>query len=69
MKQSQVNSVTGPLSSDEMGITLMHEHILFGYPGWEGDLTIAPFDRQTIVNTGVEVLKRPKSLEEPAELN
>ncbi len=62
MKQSQVNSVTGPISSDEMGITLMHEHILFGYPGWEGDLTLAPFDRQTIVNTGVEVLNHLKTL-------
>ena len=62
MKQSKVNSVTGQISSNELGITLMHEHILFGYPGWEGDLTIAPFDRQTIVNTGVEVLNQLKTL-------
>ena len=62
MKQSKVNSVTGQISSNELGVTLMHEHILFGYPGWEGDLTIAPFDRQTIVNTGVEVLNQVKTM-------
>jgi len=62
MKKTMVNTVTGPVSSDELGITLMHEHILFGYPGWEGDRTIAPFDRKTIVNTGVEVLKQLKTL-------
>jgi len=62
MKQSKVNSVTGQILPAELGVTLMHEHILFGYPGWEGDLTIAPFDRQTIVNTGVEVLNQLKTL-------
>ncbi|MCK5782827.1 MAG: phosphotriesterase-related protein [Desulfobacterales bacterium] len=62
MKQTKVNTVTGQIASDELGTTLMHEHILFGYPGWEGDQTIAPFDRKTIVNTGVEVLGQLKTL-------
>ncbi len=29
-----INTVCGPVSSDEMGITLMHEHLQFGYAGW-----------------------------------
>ncbi len=62
MKPSKVNSVTGQISSNELGVTLMHEHILFGYPGWEGDLTIAPFDRQAAVDKGVEVLSQLKTL-------
>ncbi len=62
MSNVNVNTVTGPIAPDELGITLMHEHILYGYPGWEGDQTIAPFDREAIVNTGVELLEQLKSL-------
>jgi phosphotriesterase-related protein len=29
-----INTVCGPVSSDEIGITLMHEHLQFGYAGW-----------------------------------
>jgi len=39
-----VNTVLGPLSPDDMGVTLVHEHILFGFPGCEGHATIAPFN-------------------------
>ena len=61
MKKTMVNTVTGAISPDEMGVSLMHEHILYGYPGWEGDQTIAPFDRQAIVSSGVEVLNQLKT--------
>ena len=57
-----VNTVTGPISPDDLGITLMHEHILYGYPGWEGDQTIAPFDGEAIVANAVMVLDMLKSL-------
>ncbi|MFH1156110.1 MAG: phosphotriesterase-related protein, partial [Pseudomonadota bacterium] len=62
MKKVKVNTVTGTVSSGDLGITLMHEHILFGYPGWEGDQTIAPFDREAIVKKGVETLNQLKAL-------
>jgi phosphotriesterase-related protein len=29
-----INTVCGPVSSDKIGTTLMHEHIQFGYAGW-----------------------------------
>jgi phosphotriesterase-related protein len=32
-----VNTVTGPIGIDELGVTLMHEHVMIGYPGWESD--------------------------------
>ncbi|MBV9996393.1 MAG: hypothetical protein JO127_14410 [Caulobacteraceae bacterium] len=36
-----INSAAGPLSAEKLGATLMHEHLVAGFPGWEGD-TRAP---------------------------
>ncbi|MEJ2096566.1 MAG: phosphotriesterase-related protein [Deltaproteobacteria bacterium] len=55
-----VNTVLGPIAPSDLGITLMHEHILYGYPGWEGDRTIAPLNRKEIVANGVSTLKQLK---------
>jgi phosphotriesterase-related protein len=41
MSIATVNTVTGPISVDDLGVTLMHEHLLIGYPGWEAD-TLQP---------------------------
>lgn len=32
-----VQTVTGPISPDDLGRTLAHEHLLIGFPGWEAD--------------------------------
>ncbi len=32
-----INTVTGPIDINELGVTLMHEHVMIGYPGWEAD--------------------------------
>lgn len=56
-----VNTVTGEVSSDDLGKTLVHEHFFFGYPGYQGDHTLGPFDREAIINTGVEVAERAKA--------
>ncbi len=32
---STVQTVTGPIDSSQLGRTLMHEHLVIGYPGWE----------------------------------
>jgi len=37
----QIQTVTGPISVAAMGRTLMHEHMVIGYPGWESD-TVRP---------------------------
>ena len=43
-----------------LGITLVHEHIVYGYPGWEGDLSMVPLDHEAIVNTGLAVFEKLK---------
>ncbi len=60
MAKTMVNTVTGSVSPDELGIALMHEHIVFGYPGWEGDQTMAPFDRKSAVDNTVKVFNQLK---------
>ena len=56
MSNVKVNTVLGPISPDDMGITLVHEHILYGYPGWDGDQSVAPYDRDALVKNGVDTL-------------
>ncbi len=38
---NRIQTVTGPISPDDLGTTLVHEHLLIGWPGWESD-TIRP---------------------------
>lgn len=37
----KIQTVTGPVDVSELGRTLMHEHMMIGYPGWESD-TVRP---------------------------
>ncbi len=46
MPNDTVHTVTGPISPDDLGKTLMHEHLLIGYPGAEAD-TINPGPSRT----------------------
>ena len=55
-----VNTVRGQITPEALGKTLMHEHFLFGYPGYEGDLTIAPFDEDAYLEKSCEVIKVAK---------
>lgn len=55
-----VNTVRGQITPESLGKTLMHEHFLFGYPGYEGDLTIAPFDEDAYLKKSCEVIKAVK---------
>jgi len=32
-----IQSVTGKLKPEKLGKTLMHEHVMVGYPGWDAD--------------------------------
>lgn len=32
-----VQTVTGPCAPADLGVTLMHEHLLVGWPGWEAE--------------------------------
>ena len=47
-----VNTVTGPVAASELGRTLMHEHFLFGFCGFQGDVnTLADSKKKNIQET------------------
>lgn len=54
----QINTVTGPISVEEMGKTLIHEHFVFGYPGFQGDVTLGPFKKEEALEAGIQAAKR-----------
>jgi phosphotriesterase-related protein len=62
VSHAKVNTVLGSISPDELGVTLVHEHIVYGYPGWEGDQTIAPFDREAVESLALELMDQLKAL-------
>lgn len=41
-----INTVTGSVSTDQLGGILAHEHIMFGYPGYQGDATFDAWDEE-----------------------
>ena len=43
---AKVDTVLGPVSTDELGVTLMHEHLVFSYLGWECDALSPAYDRK-----------------------
>ena len=48
-----VNTVLGPLSPDQLGQVLVHEHFVFSRAGWYADDTIAPYDRGAAMQAGL----------------
>jgi len=58
----RVETVLGPLRPDSMGITLVHEHLVFGFPGWQGDCSVAPPDWAAIRDRSVDLLRGLRSL-------
>ncbi|HYA35646.1 MAG TPA: phosphotriesterase-related protein [Candidatus Binataceae bacterium] len=58
----QINTATGSISPGRLGTTLMHEHLLIGWAGWELDCTVPRFDRKTALKNSVEQLKQLKDM-------
>ena len=54
----QVETVTGPIQPEQLGKTLIHEHFMFGYPGFQGDLTLGPFNHEEALATGVAAAQK-----------
>lgn len=52
-----IETVTGTIPISEMGKTLIHEHFLFGYPGFEGDVTLGPFNQEEAVENAVKAAR------------
>lgn len=57
-----VNTVTGPVRAEELGMTLMHEHLLIGYPGWQMDALAPRFRRDDALARGVDRLLELREL-------
>jgi phosphotriesterase-related protein len=52
-----INTVTGRARPDELGMTLVHEHLLIGYPGWFMDGLAPRFKRAEVIARGVDRLQ------------
>ncbi len=52
-----VNTVTGPVPAEELGRTLMHEHFLFGFAGWQGDCTLGGWKEEAYTNACLKAVE------------
>ena len=50
-----VQTVTGKVAAKDIGRCLTHQHVLFGYPGWEGAV-LSPFSWEETMKKAVKVL-------------
>jgi phosphotriesterase-related protein len=57
-----INTVTGRIKPDALGTTLVHEHLLIGYPGWFMDARAPRFKRDEARARGVDKLQELRSL-------
>jgi len=58
---ARINTVLGQISDEELGLTLMHEHLTLAYPGWDCDAFAAPYDRQATADACVSALSKAKA--------
>ena len=54
---TMVNTVTGPVSSADLGRTLIHEHVLIGFPGWFMDARQPAFKREEAMERVVDAFQ------------
>ena len=54
----RINTLGGTISEQELGRTLIHEHVLAGYPGWFMDTRLPPFRRADALLQTVEAFAR-----------
>ena len=57
-----INTVTGTMTAEQLGTTLMHEHLLIGWAGWELDCAAPKFERRTAFKNAIDRLKELKDL-------
>ena len=62
MSSTQVNTVTGPIPVDQLGMTLMHEHVLIGMPGWQADSLRPGRSRDEIIPVAVDKIQSMQAL-------
>jgi phosphotriesterase-related protein len=57
---TKINTVLGTVPADQMGPTLMHEHMVLAYPGWEQDAMALPVDLKELATACAETLGEVK---------
>src|SRR5260221_4813124 len=57
-----IHTVTGTCRPADLGRTLMHEHLIIGWPGWDADTAAAPFDRGEAKRLCIDRMLELKSL-------
>jgi phosphotriesterase-related protein len=57
-----VQTTTGPAAIDDLGRTLIHEHVLVGFPGWQLDATAPPFARDEVMARGIDQMQELSDL-------
>jgi len=58
---SCIHTVAGPITPEQLGRTLMHEHFLFGYCGFQGDATLGGFREQESLDACLKAVEDARS--------
>ena len=75
MSKAKVNTVTGPIDVDQLGPTLMHEHLRIEFPGWESNTKLPPLQTyEEMVEVCIENIRKlqergVKSLLDPCPID
>lgn len=62
MATAPVQTVTGIASADDLGTTLIHEHVLVAFPGWQLDAKAPPFVRDEFMSRAVDQMQELQDL-------
>lgn len=55
-----VNSVLGPIKPQALGRTLIHEHLLAAYTGWQMDAIAEPYDQEKYARICIKAIEEAK---------
>lgn len=58
---ASINTVTGPIKAEQLGKTLIHEHFIFGYPGFQGDVTLGAFNEESALEEAINIARYMQS--------
>lgn len=56
-----VNTVLGPIEANKLGRTLMHEHFVYGFCGWQGDITLGGWKEKEYFEENLKAIDIAKS--------
>jgi len=58
---TEIATVTGTTTPDALGRTLMHEHLMIGYPGWESHTTEPGASRREMLAVCIDKIEEMKA--------